>query len=627
MIKRLATFAFIVLSSGLSSGQEAKELPNILWITTEDNDYAWLGCYGNEQAQTPHLDKLAKEGVLFKHAYSNAPVCAVARSTILNGAYAVTQGTQHMRSKHKTSAKYKPYVSYLREQGYYCTNKTKTDYNYDGPYRELWDDSTNKADYKNRPKGSPFFAVINLTMSHESSLFPEKIERNRKKGYIPNKTRLDPSEVIVRPYLPDLPEIRSDIAIYHDNITATDTQIGAILKELHDSGLAEDTIIFHYSDHGGITPRGKRYLKETGVHVPMIVHVPEKWKHLSPFKNGQTTDEVVAFVDLAPTVLSLAGVETPEQMQGRAFLGKHRKEVEKDAIVFLYADRFDEFYGMRRGLVAEQGKWKYIRRFTPHLPAAPYSYFQFGQEGWGAWQKAFEKGALPEKYAKIWKANQEVEELYNLEEDPWEVNNLANEKDQTERIAGMRKRLREKMISSKDSGVIPEAMFAELAAEGTTGVITDYFDKSGVDINQIVDAADKGRELIDDVPIEKSLEGLKSESPVVRYWELQKWLSSAKKNELVEPEIKKLLNDQYSANRVAAAHVMFLFGEKEIASKVLLEEIHKDLSQHAILYAFNVIARCDLTDKVPEAWIEKAINIKDTKSYVRRTALQLKKAK
>ena len=146
---------------------------------------------------------------------------------------------------------------------------------------------------------------------------------------------------------------------------------------------------------------------------------------------------------MAPTVLSLAGVETPEQMQGRAFLGKHRKEVEKDAIVFLYADRFDELYGMRRGLVAEQGKRKYIRRFTPDLPAAPYSYFQFGQEGWGAWQKAFEKGALPEKYAKIWKANQEVEELYNLEEDPWEVNNLANEKDQTERIAGMRKRLRE----------------------------------------------------------------------------------------------------------------------------------------------------------------------------------------
>ncbi|MFT5905767.1 MAG: N-sulfoglucosamine sulfohydrolase, partial [Cryomorphaceae bacterium] len=136
----------------------AADRPNILWITSEDNDYGWLGCYGSKQAQTPNLDELAKYGVLFKHAYSNSPVCAVARSTIINGSYAVTQGTQHMRSRHAIAAKYKPYTSYLRENGYYCTNRSKTDFNFLGNDKAVWDDCSRKAHYKNRPKGAPFFS-------------------------------------------------------------------------------------------------------------------------------------------------------------------------------------------------------------------------------------------------------------------------------------------------------------------------------------------------------------------------------------------------------------------------------------------------------------------------------------
>ena len=214
----------VLLSCALCiSALTAADKPNILWIVSEDNDAQWLGCYGNKQAQTPNLDRLAENGVQFNNAYSNAPVCAVARSTIINGAYAITQGTQHMRSRHKIPSKYLPYVSYLKEQGYYCTNRSKTDYNFEGNDKAMWDQCSGSAHYKTRPDGSPFFAIFNLTVSHESSLFPDRIAINREKDLIPQKPRVKPADVDLPPYLPDLPEIRSDIAIYHDNITALDT--------------------------------------------------------------------------------------------------------------------------------------------------------------------------------------------------------------------------------------------------------------------------------------------------------------------------------------------------------------------------------------------------------------------
>jgi len=186
----------------------AEEKPNILWIVSEDNNTQWLGCYGNKQAQTPHIDQLAQSAVMFNKAYSNAPVCAVARSTIINGAYAITQGTQHMRSRHPIPNRYKPYVSYLKEHGYYCTNRSKTDYNFKGDDKSIWDKCSSKAHYSSRPDGAPFFAIFNLTVSHESSLFPERIKSNRKRGRIPKEPRIAPSNVMLPPYLPDLTGFR-----------------------------------------------------------------------------------------------------------------------------------------------------------------------------------------------------------------------------------------------------------------------------------------------------------------------------------------------------------------------------------------------------------------------------------
>jgi arylsulfatase A-like enzyme len=611
---------FLIVLLLVAGSLLAAERPNILWITSEDNASNWLGCYGNRQAQTPRLDALAADGVLFTHAYSNAAVCAVARSTILNGAFAVTQGTQHMRSRHAIPDIYKSYVSYLREQGYYCTNNDKTDYNFAGNDKAIWDECSNKADYKNRPDGKPFFAIYNLYVSHESSLFPAKISANRKQGVIPKTPRVSPEKVEVPPYLPDLPEIRSDIAIYHDNITALDTQVGKLLDELKSQGLAENTIVFYYSDHGGILPRGKRYLTDTGVRVPLLIHVPEKWASLSPFKPGQKVDENVAFVDLAPTVLSLAGLEKPSQMQGRAFLGAKRVEPKKDNLVFLYADRFDEIYGMRRGIT--DGRWKYIRCFTPHLPGAPYSYYQFGQDGWQAWRKAWQNHQIDQKFCDLWETPQPVERLFDTESDPWEIHNLAQDPACSERLAIMRKQLQSMMVENVDTGIIPEPMFDEISSGKP---IAAWLAEHKQDLPDLVELAfNASASKAENLAVFQAR--LANQNPLTRYWATEGCLILGKSAEPAASDLIKLLNDSHSAIRVAAAHALHMIGKPE-GKPALLAELDRPIDEKSLLNAINALTRIDALDDIPDAWFKRASADGKSGDYVKRLAADLSKAR
>ena len=599
----------------------AAEKPNILWIVSEDNDSQWLGCYGNKQAQTPTLDKLAAGGVQFQSAYSNAPVCAVARSTIINGAYAITQGTQHMRSRHKIPTKYLPYVSYLKKQGYYCTNNSKTDYNFQGNDKAIWDKSSKQAHYKSRPDGAPFFAIFNLTTSHESSLFPDRIKQNRERKIIPQQPRISPDKVTVPPYLPDLPEIRRDIAIYHDNMTALDTQIGEILDELKKSGLAENTIIFYYSDHGGITPRGKRYLKDTGVKVPMLVHFPKKWQHLSPFKAGEKVNEVVSFVDLAPTLLSLLDIKKPDYMQGRAFLGSKRTAPADKQFALLYADRFDELYGMRRGIA--DGRWKYIRRFTPHLPAAPYSYYQFSQAGWTAWRSAYNKGTLSDFHKNIWAPNQAIEELFDTQADPWEIKNLAADPAHQVRLKEMRSQLRSSMINVSDTGIIPEPMFQALAAESN---IAHYVSTQKDVMPELVDLALLATSR-DAANLEKLTSVTTSQHPVKRYWATQGLLILGKAAAPAEKDLVKLLDDSMSATRVAAAQTLYAIGKEELSRSALLKELSKGGNEYNQQNAINALRAIHALDDIPQSWVDKTSENPKAGKYVIRLAEELKKAR
>jgi N-sulfoglucosamine sulfohydrolase len=587
----------------------AQEKPNIVWIVSEDNSSHWLGCYGNKQAETPRLDALAKEGFLFEHAYSNAPVCAVARATILNGVYSPSMGTQHMRSRHPIPQKYRPNVEYLRAAGYYCTNNAKTDYNFKGNDPSYWDESSGKAHYKNRPKGSPFYAVFNFTVSHESSLFANKPAEPQ---------RMKPEDVDLPPYLPDLPEIRKDYSRYIDRMAEMDAQVGKVLDDLEKAGLADNTIIFYCSDHGGILPRGKRYLEETGVKIPLIVRVPEKFKSLSPFQAGDRVEEPVSFVDFSPTFLSLAGIETPEHMQGRAILGAKRQEPAADEMEFLFADRFDELYGMRRGLT--DGKWKYIRNFNPHLPQAPYSFYQFGQPGWVAYEKAWKEGKLTGIHKALWEAPETSEQLYDLSADPWEINNLAADPVYTGKLKQLRDRLKATMMTIRDTGLVPEPMFDTLTRDST---IADYVQSADFDLEGVLELAFKASSM-DRANIPELTKNLISKGPVKRYWAVLGLLVLGEMSAPQADAVMPLLKDDSPVIRTTAAEALFRLGKKDVASTALVGGSASTMDSSSLLHLLNTLRRLDLLDKLPKDWAKGKGMTQGSQDYIKRFTQQMK---
>jgi arylsulfatase A-like enzyme len=259
------------------------------------------------------LDRLAATGITFDQAHSSAPVCAPSRHTIITGVYATTHGAQHMRSQRPLPAGVRFFPEYLRAAGYFCTNNSKTDYNTSTPWDAAWDENSRTAHWRHRKPGQPFFAVFNHEQSHES----------RQHKRLPLVT--DPAKVKVPSYLPDTPTVRADLAQYYDNVSRADAAIGEVLQQLAEDGLAEDTIVFYYSDNGGTLPRSKRFLYDNGTHVAMIARFPAKFRALAPSAPGTRSAELVNFVDLAPTVLSLAGVTAPGYFQGRALAGAARR--------------------------------------------------------------------------------------------------------------------------------------------------------------------------------------------------------------------------------------------------------------------------------------------------------------
>ena len=605
------TMKFLLSLLALCLPLFATDKPNILWIVSEDNSSHWIACYGNSQAQTPRIDKLAKEGFLFEHAYSNGPVCAVARSTIITGSYASTLGTQHMRSRHPIPKKYRPNVEYLRTAGYYCTNNAKTDYNFKGNDNSYWDESSNKAHYKNRPEGKPFFAVFNINDTHESSLFNKAPAEPQ---------RLKPMDIDLPPYLPDLPEIRKDMARYHDRITDMDTKVGKIIDDLEKAGLAENTIVIYNSDHGGILPRGKRYLEETGVKVPLVIRIPEKLQKLSPFKPGDRITEPVSFVDFSATFLSIAGIETPPQMQGRAFLGEKRVEPAADEMEYLYADRFDELYGMRRGLT--DGKWKYIRNFQPHLPLAPYSFYQFGQPGWVAYQKAWKADEFCGYHKSLWEAPGSSEQLYDLTTDPWEMQNLASDPAHSGKLAALRERLKATMKQTHDTGLVPEPLFEVLAGEGA---IASHVQSDAFDINKITDLAFTATEM-NEKHLPTLREAVKSKHPVERYWATTGLMLLTKKFPNLKIDgLAGLLKDEQPIIRTTAAEDLWNMGQKEVAVKSLVTDVESPIHPTALLHLLNTLRRLELLQELPAGW-EKGKSMKGADfDYIQRFANQIKK--
>jgi len=423
--------------------------PNILWISFEDTN-PYYGCYGDAVARTPNLDALAAGGCRWTRCFSTAGVCAPARSAVITGVYPISAGTHHMRTTHTNPATpelptpysavvphyVKCFSEYLRAAGYYCTNNVKTDYQFEPPVT-AWDELSTDAHWRNRPDPQqPFFSVFNLDRTHESGMWPEKCP----------EIAFDPADMTLPPYFPDTPKVREAMARMYTNIEAMDARMGELLAQLEADGLASNTIVFHWSDHGPL-PRGKRWPYDSGIRMPMIVRWP------GAIEPGTVREELVSTIDLGPTVLSAVGMPVPRHMQGQAFLGEGaRRERE---YVYASRDRYDESYDMVRAV--RDRRFKYTRNYRPDLPYLlwiPYrNRHPIVQEMW----RLYLAGELEGPQLLMFRESRPPEELYDTEADPYEIRNLAGDDDYAADLERLREALDAWLDEVGDMGRVSEA--------------------------------------------------------------------------------------------------------------------------------------------------------------------------
>ncbi len=571
----LAALALGTLGLALPSSAAEPQRPNILWITCEDTG-PQLGCYGDSYAETPNLDRLAAKGLRYLYVWSNAPVCAPARTTIITGVYPTSTGSEHMRSLVAMPAFMRMYPQLLREQGYYCTNNNKEDYNLDKPGR-VWDDSSGKAHWKNRQPGQPFFAIFNITVSHESQI------RSR-----PHTLKHDPAKVRVPAYHPDTPEVRHDWAQYYDKVAEMDAQAGKRVRELEEAGLMEQTIIFFYGDHGSGMPRSKRFPYDSGLHVPLIVYVPEKFRALAPkeYAEGRASDRLVSFVDLAPTLLSLAGAKPPEWMQGYAFMGQF--EAPPQPYLYGFRGRMDERYDMVRSV--RNRRHVYVRNYMPHLIYGQHVSYMFQTPTTQVWKRLYDQGKLAPPQTFFWEPKP-AEELYDLQTDRDEVRNLAGSPEHQGTLNEMRQAHREHVLRIRDVGFLPEAE-QHARSVGTTMYEMGH-DPKKYPLEKILAMADLATARKPD-SLPQLRRGLKDDDCGVRYWAATGLLAGgASPVEAARDDLRAALKDSSPSVRVIAAWALGQYGneaDREQALAALKELAPADANgAYVSVAAVNVI--------------------------------------
>lgn len=444
-------------------GIKADDRPNILWLVLEDASPT-LAPYGDTTIETPHISRLAAEGITYTNVYSPSGVCSPSRASLALGMYPSAIGANHMRTTSHTditglpayeavpSPHAKMLSQYLRSHGYYTTNNYKTDYQFKAP-KNAWDESGIFAHWRNRPQGKPFFSVVNFTTTHESSLFEpygfrkiesrhyfsDDAERIAKLPTHPLDKTAETDTAIhvpkdtdfpIPPYLPDTPIVRRDIWKMYNNLAEADRQIGAVLAQLKEDGLLEETIIFLYSDHGGPLPRQKRLIYDSGLKVPLIIRFP------NVENAGDMEDQMVSFVDFAPAALGLAGIRTPDHMHGKDFV-----QSDKEARQYIHAaaDRIDGFTDSIRAV--KDKRYKYIRNYRPrqgyYLPVTYREKIPTMQE----LLRLRDEGNLTPTQAQWFRESKEVDELYDTLADPHELNNLAQNPEYEEVLSRLKKEM------------------------------------------------------------------------------------------------------------------------------------------------------------------------------------------
>ncbi len=464
----LASLAFQPLSGTETVKPESR--PNILWISTEDFS-PHLGCYGDKVAQTPALDKLATQGLRFTNVFTTAAICAPCRAGIITGMYQTSIGCMHMRTtSYRRSVEnpleftavpphyVKAFTEYLRVAGYYCTNNNKTDYQFakDPVPASIWDDCSRTAHYKNRPdKNQPFFAVFNHIGTHESQNWDIR------------KVKTDPNSVKIPPYYPDTEIIRRNLAKMYDNTARLDSVVAQLLAELEKEGLAENTIVFFWGDHGDGLPRSKRWLYDSGLNIPLIIRWPGK------LKPGSVSDQLINSIDFGPTVLSLAGVKVPAHMQGKPFLGN--QAADPRTYVFGARDRVDEAYDMMRSVRSKD--YLYVRNFYPNEPFTIWVPYLNKMPIMQEMMRLDAEGKL-NSIQKSWIAQtRPAEELYDVKADPFQLNNLSEDPKFKAVLAEMRLQQENWAVTTGDMGRMNEPEMIEMMWPGGKQPVTDkpYF--------------------------------------------------------------------------------------------------------------------------------------------------------
>ncbi|MCM8524916.1 MAG: sulfatase-like hydrolase/transferase [Lentisphaeraceae bacterium] len=557
----------LLLLIGLSTAAQEKK-PNILWLSAEDIS-AHFGCYGDKNAITPVIDTLASEGVRYSKTFTTAGVCAPCRSGIITGMYQTTLGSHHMRCTATLPDNIKPFSYYMREVGYFCTNNSKQDYQFKTP-KGSWDINSGKAHWRDRKdKNQPFFAVFNYTGCHESGITSKSKYSSVTKGFS-GELRRDPSKLDLPPYYPDTPTAREDWKRNYELITAMDQWAGNLIQQLKDDGLYEETIIIFWSDHGIGMPRAKRWLFNSGTHIPLVVRIPEKFRVNSQGKPGSVNHELVSSIDFAPTVMKLAGLEIPDHMQGRAFVGKELTEERK--YVHGARDRMDERYDIIR--TVRNGRYLYIRNYEPLK--SYYQYINTCEKGatMKEMRKLFIEGKLPSEIAYYFKPTKPVEELYDYINDPHNMKNLVSDPNYKETLAELRKEHLRWVRESKDIGLIPEPIIAEKVKESGSeyavlrqGNAEEYMSK----LSEAAAAASGGKSSLPAL-----LESVSHTDSAIRYWgatgigNLGPELVGDSK---IEEIMLKMLNDESSTVRTAAARALCRINKPEKALTVLINEL------------------------------------------------------
>ena len=568
----LAFFLCSALWATVAAIHAGEDRPNVLWITCEDMDPN-LGCFGDNYAVTPNLDALAEKSVRYARAFATAPACSPARSCLITGVWPNAMGTPHLRDAGiRIPGSIRPYPQYLREAGYYCTNNAKQDYNFAAP-KDIWDESSGKAHWRNRPDADqPFFAVFNLVVTHQGQLREKTMSPATKKALaaLAPEKRHDPAQAPVPPYYPDTPVVRQDIATHYDCISAMDEEAGGLLDQLEADGLGDNTIVFFYSDHGRGMPRHKRWLNDGGLHVPLIIHFPKKWRHLSPEEPGAFTDRLVSFLDFPATLLSLAGLPIPEHMQGVPFAGKAAGEPRH--AIHASRDRVDEVIEVSRCVRTQH--YKYIRHFLPHRPMMQFSWYSEMTPTRGELRRLAAEGKLEGPQAILTQPAKPIEELYDVMADPCEIHNLAGDRGHFLEQKHMREKLRQWMINTPDACLLPIAMMHELAAAENRTVYEMAHDPKSYPVAAVVDTADlvgRGPEHLETLTTR-----LEDPYPGVRYWAAVGLRVLGAEAEPAANALKKRFADDFWDVRIAAAEALCQFGDAGAGVPILAESLQQE---------------------------------------------------